>query len=159
MARRIHFDLLLASFAALTIPGLAAEEAPEEDGFDRTPEKCVSVQRIDRTEVIDDQTIVFYMRGNEVYRNYLTRNCPGLERAGKFMYRITGNRLCGIDTITVLEQIGSRLDRGFTCGLGEFHPITEEEVADLELAKERGIAGESDAIEVEAVELPEGEQD
>jgi hypothetical protein len=144
---------LLTAIGALAAPGLwAQDDAAEQDSFDRAPQDCISTSRIDRTEVLDNRTILFHMSGRRVYRNYLPRNCPGLEREGRFMYEITGNRLCDIDRITVLEQFGGRLDRGFTCPLGSFHPVSEEEIEELRLLAESGVDGN---VDVEAVELPD----
>lgn len=140
----------LTAFVAMSATALA-----QDDGtLDRTPADCVVVSNIDKTEAIDDYTILFFMRGNQIYRNQLPRRCPTLAREDRFSYRTTSNRLCDIDTVTVLEQRGLRLEAGFTCQLGPFHPITEEEVAELKLIQEQGSS--RDAIEVEAGELPEG---
>jgi hypothetical protein len=69
------------------------------------------------------------------------------------MYKTTTSRLCSIDTITVLEQFSSRLDPGFTCRLGEFQPITPEELEDLTIDDD-GRRPSRNAIEVERVDLP-----
>jgi hypothetical protein len=128
----------------------------------------LTLANVDRTHVLDDQTILFYMRGDRAYRNYLPRKCPGLEREDRFMYETRGGRLCSIDTITVLEQWGARLERGQTCGLGEFHPLSPEEIEDLEnlealadIDAGRGWRRNRDAepasrnaIEAQPVELP-----
>jgi hypothetical protein len=45
---------------------------------------------------------------------------------------VTANRLCDIDTITVLQDFGLGLGPGATCQLGPFNPITKEAAADLE---------------------------
>jgi Family of unknown function (DUF6491) len=129
--------------------------AQEEDTFDRTPVDCISVTSIDRTDVIDDQTILFFMRGKKIYRNYLPRKCPGLQRQDRFAYETKSNRLCDIDTVTVLEQWGTRLNAGFTCPLGAFHPISPEEVEELAALAEGGAS----TVDVESVELPDEESD
>jgi hypothetical protein len=144
--------MVSALLIAVALPSFS--NAQDEDVFDRTPVDCISVSAIDRTDVIDDRTILFHMRGKKIYRNYLPRRCPGLDRHERFAYEVTSNRLCDIDTVTVLEQWGSRLSRGFTCGLGAFHPIPEEEVEELELDK-RGNRANPNAIDVEEAELPE----
>lgn len=145
---------LTALAAAAILPAVTA--AQEDEPFDRTPRDCIILSNVEKTEVVDDNTILFYMRGRDVYRNHLPRRCPNLAREDRFSYRTTSNRLCDIDTITVLEQFGTRLQGGFTCQLGQFHPITEEEVDELLRIKERGSA--RDAVEAEAVELPAGSQ-
>ena len=51
--------------------------------------------------------------------------------------------------------VGSRLQPGFTCPLGEFHPIAIEEVEELKELQEEG--RQRDAMKVEPAELPEDE--
>ena len=110
----------------------AAEETAEEavgaiEDFDREPVRCISPSSIRRTEVIDARTVLFYMRGGDVYRNRLAYDCPRLVREKRFSYELRTNRLCNVDTIFVLEFWGSEMRRGMPCGLGDFYPITEEE--------------------------------
>jgi hypothetical protein len=123
----------------------------EEGAFDRTPQDCLVVSRIRATEAIDDQNIIFRMRGREVYRNTLPRACPGLQRENRIAYETTTSRLCNIDTITVLEDFGVGFRPGFTCRLGEFVPLSPDELEDLKAIKE-GRAGQ-DAIETTSIEI------
>ena len=158
MLRSIRSPLVLAAPLAVLVAGLASaqqEQAEDVATFDRTPQSCITVSRIDRTEVIDDRTVIFHMRGRDAYRNYLPRRCPNLARNNRFMYEVRGSQLCDIDTITVLEQFGTRLDRGFTCQLGQFHPVTREDIEELKQIAEGG----NDGVESEAVELPEDEEE
>ncbi len=136
------------------LPLLAASSAAaqDEEAFDRTPRDCVVVQSIDKTDAVDDQNIIFYMRGNKAYRNHLPRKCPGLERENRIGYETRSSRLCAIDTITVLEDFGVGLRPGFTCRLGEFVPLSPAEIEELEF-REEGEAGQSGAIETSSVEL------
>lgn len=143
---------------ACALPLLVSSSAAwaQDDGaFDRTPQDCVIVSSIDETEAVDDQNIIFRMRGNKVYRNHLPRKCPGLERENRFMYETRGGRLCSIDTITVLEQFGVSLQRGFTCRLGEFVPLSPDEVEDLDFRETDGETPGREAIRAEPVELDE----
>jgi len=143
---------------ALGLQTASAQDSAEEGAAAAAagrPERCITLNRLDRTEVIDDRTIVFHMRGGGLYLNNLDRECPGLAREGRFMYSPTGNRLCSLDTVTVLEQWGFGLTRGFTCSLGEFHPITVADLAELK----RGAGGEGAGdIEVEQVDPDELEE-
>jgi hypothetical protein len=144
----------LGLVTAATLAASAASAQDGEESFDRTPRKCISTSRIRNTDIIDDQTIVFHLRGNrEIYRSYLARTCPGLERNDRFSYRTTSGQLCDVDTITVLEQFGTRFNPSFTCRLGEFVPITPEEAEQLALDNEDAIVSRK-AITSEAVELP-----
>lgn len=132
----------------------AAAPAQDDGAFDRTPQDCVVVSAIDQTEALDDQNIIFRMRGDKVYRNHLPRKCPGLERENRFMYETRGGRLCSIDTITVLEQFGVSLQRGFTCRLGEFVPLSPDEIEDLDFREEEDTPRRG-VIRAEPVELDE----
>jgi hypothetical protein len=132
-----------------------AQDDDEDAAFDRTPEDCLITSRIDQTEPIDDQNIIFYMRGDKAYRNTLPRTCPGLLREGRIAWATHTSRLCSIDTITVLEDYGVGFRPGFTCRLGEFVPLSPAEIEDIDLRK-RGEAGQS-AIETTEVELDNDE--
>lgn len=137
--------------------GAGPASAEDDEPFDRTPESCLSLTRVDRTRVVDDQTILFYMRDDRVYRNFLPRKCPGLAQQNRFSYESRTGQLCNVDTVTVLEQWAGRLEAGFTCRLGDFHPISPEEIEDLE-ALRRG-SKTRETIEVQPVELPDREAD
>ncbi len=143
--------------AAAILPLLAAASAVgQDDGvFDRTPRDCIVVQSIDDTDAVDDQNIIFHMRGNKVYRNHLPRKCPGLERENRIAFETRSSRLCSIDTITVLEDFGVGFRPGFTCRLGEFVPLSPAEIEELEF-REDGKAGQS-AIETTPVKLEDAE--
>jgi len=145
----------LAGFrlAAALVPLLAAGavRGQDDEAFDRTPRDCLITQSIDQTDAIDDQNIIFYMRGSKVYRNHLPRKCPGLERENRIAYQTHSSRLCSIDQITVLEDLGGTFRPGFTCRLGEFVPMSAAEVEELEL-REDGEAGQS-SIETSSVEI------
>jgi hypothetical protein len=149
----------LTSFGIATAVALLSASSPsaqgdEEEEFDRTPRRCVATARIRNTDILDDRTIIFYLRGNkDVFRTYLPRECPGLERNDRFSYQTHNGQLCDSDTITVLEQIGTRLSPSFTCRLGEFIPITAEEAEDLKLENE-GATHKRNSIQSERAELP-----
>ena len=112
-------------------------ELDEEDfAIDREGERCISTRNIRSTDILDDRTILFRMRGGDYYVNYLRNDCPGLVREERFSYRSSGGRLCQIDMIRVLEQFGGFIQEGMSCGLGAFYPITGEEAEFLALEPE-----------------------
>jgi hypothetical protein len=126
--------------------GLAAALAAEEKAMDESldlvsgpPEQCISLIRIDHTDVIDDRNILFYMKGKDIYRNHLPYPCSGLGRINDtFMYRTSLNQLCNVDIITVLDNLGFGFSPRNSCGLGLFYPVTKDDVARLkERAKVR----------------------
>lgn len=107
----------------------AESDADAEADFDRHPQDCVTITNIKQTAIVDDSTILFYMRGGkkDTYRVSLPHACPNLASENRFGYKTTMNRLCSSDLITVLEQYGAGLRDGFTCRLGKFYPIPYEE--------------------------------
>jgi hypothetical protein len=147
---------LAALAAALTAPAAGAQQDEADSTFDRTPEDCIPVSLIDETDAIDDQNIIFRMRGKKAYRSHLPRKCPGLARENRFQYETRGGRLCSIDTITVLERFGVGFQRGFTCRLGEFVPLSPEELEDLEFREGDNRPARS-GIEAKPVELEDDE--
>jgi hypothetical protein len=122
---------LLLSFLAFSTGG--AQE-PDEDP---QGEHCVSLNRIDRMEVIDEQNVLFHMKGGEIYVNNLPHRCNSLDRRDTLMYRTSMSRLCSLDIITVLEPIGFGFSPGISCGLGKFYRVTEEQAEELKQAAER----------------------
>lgn len=152
MNRTMHTGFrLVVGLIPLLAGGSAFGQDDEDKPFDRTPQDCVITSRIDQTEAIDDQNIIFRMRGKQVYRNTLPRTCPGLLRENRIAWETSTARLCNIDMITVLESYGVGFRPGFTCRLGEFVPLSPTEVEDMELRK-KGEAGQR-AIETSQVEI------
>lgn len=122
--------------------------------FDKT---CIRLQSIDRTDVIDDYNILFYMRGPDIYHVRLPYRCPGLRMADSFMYSTSLNVLCDLDIIRPLRNFGGGLRPGAGCGMGRFTPITKEEIAllknkDIEIEAERGEADIETLVDAEGVE-------
>jgi hypothetical protein len=144
--------VLLSVIAALPLaPAMA-----QDDELDRSPRSCVSISRIRDTDIIDDESILFYMAGRRVYRNVLDRPCQGLERAGRFMYRTRSSQLCNSDTVQALQYWGQRISPGMTCFLGEFYPITREEADILKLEPDER-PGLGQQVKMSPIELPPDE--
>lgn len=145
---RNRLTALLGSMAALSLGMAAAQDGDDSD----EPVRCVSMNSIRSTKVLDDQRVLFIQSKDKVFLNRLDRECLGLFRNGTFTYKVQSGarhaRLCDTDSITVLETTG----RGLNCGLGLFEPLSQAEVDNL-------IAGpRSPAITSAPVELPKEEQ-
>lgn len=117
---------------AVAAAPITAQDGRDDDAARSDARSCINLREIDRTSVVDNNTILFYGHGQEVYRNDLPQSCPQLKTEQRFMYRVSINQLCSNDTITVLEDAGFGFTPGPTCGLGKFSPITEDEANDLE---------------------------
>ncbi len=103
----------------------ALAKALEEYQATGTTKKCVRVNDIRRTKVIDNQHILFELRGGEAYLNTLPHRCPRLAVEDRFSYRVTVGQLCNVDTITVLTA--TPISAGATCGLGTFEVYIKRE--------------------------------
>jgi hypothetical protein len=118
----MHKSVTRLTAVALAMTGLFSQTLAEEAEPDSGPsaidillgetERCVNMNRIDRTEVINDRTIVFYMSGGDIYVNRLPHRCPGLRSRQAFMYKNTTNTLCNVDTIRVLATLVAVYVRG-----------------------------------------------
>lgn len=136
--------LLLSMLALPFVPAAWSQDAAGE------ARRCLPLLRIDRTEIIDDQTIVFHMKGDDIFVNELDRPCNRLEREGRFTYRTSTGQLCSTDRISVLENAGlGGLQEGFSCGLGSFRPVDE---AFVEMLKGDDGPADITVIDIEADE-------
>lgn len=135
-----HSRTLLLIGLVSAIPGATVAEATaggDKEAAAKSEKRCLSLSRIRNTRVLDDQSILFVMRGKPDYRNVLPRRCPGLGFYKSFGYKTGINSVCDLDIITVLES-GRR---GASCGLGkfvEYDPAEEDaaKTADTEKAGE-----------------------
>jgi len=121
--------LTIAALAALfALPVAIADEHEEDERWmdDQDAQDCLRLISIDRTEVVDNRNILFFMHDGTVYNNHLPNDCPTLENEDAFMYRTSMNMLCDLDIITVLRDIGFGMGNGPSCGLGKFHPVSQE---------------------------------
>jgi len=117
-------SILCAFHLCVSVNCSLADDLQDED----YGERCISLKLIDRTEILDGQTILVYMRGGDIYRNRLRNRCPGLRDKRPIMYSTTASQLCNLDRITVLYDRGAGLSPGASCSLGRFLPVSEEDV-------------------------------
>ena len=117
MNKRVAFfaipAIVLASFC-FSHTAFAASKTQQYLG---DAEMCVDIRRIDKTHIIDNQTILFIMRGGSRYLNRLPFKCSGLRLVDGFSYQTSMSRLCKQERITTLSP-GATL--GSTCLLGRF---------------------------------------
>jgi hypothetical protein len=113
-----------AGFLFLGSASAADEQAPVSDVAPGKTVSCVRLTQIDSTQIVDDRTIIFRMKSSSprFYKNTLPYKCPQLGFEKAFLYRTSINQLCSVDIITVLQNFGSSLNQGASCGLGKFVP-------------------------------------
>lgn len=112
----------LALAVALVVPAIAvqADDAPAAAG---KTERCLLLNRIRHTKVVDEKTVLFYLSNNDVYRNDLPHPCGQLRSDEGFLYKSSINQLCSVDTITPLVRAGGGYMATASCGLGKFTAI------------------------------------
>lgn len=122
--------LILASTASLLLGASLAQAAePAPAPAPATPPAapqtvdCLDLIQIDRTQVLDDQTILFHMKNRKIWKNTLPYKCPQLGFEKAFKYKTSIGRICNVDMITVLHTGGGIME-GATCGLGKFEAYT-----------------------------------
>jgi hypothetical protein len=121
--------VLLVSLMGSRVQAQDAKDAKEE--LDRKPTKCVLANSISRKVAVDQRTVLFFMKGDKVYRNDLPATCSVLEPGESrltYYYRTQSvklTRLCDTDSFTVERKPGT------ACRLGQFNPITPDEAAIL----------------------------
>ena len=147
-------SILTLCSGALGLAAALPAMGQDDEAHEPTPVGCISMGRVRTTTVVDEQNILFYQRGGRIYLNILDQACLGLHRNGTFTYTVQSGaryvRLCDSDTITVLEPSG----RGFSCGLGEFHPVSQLQ-AEAMLNPSEAVSFER-AVVIEPVDAPEG---
>jgi len=121
---------LLGGVIALSLANAAAQDDDEHETSDE-PLRCLSMNSIRSTQVLDNQRVLFFQGRDRVFLNRLDRECVGLARYGTFAYKVHGGarqaRVCATDSITVLESTG----RGMNCGLGLFEPLSQADAESL----------------------------
>jgi hypothetical protein len=111
----------LLVISALSAPAAVAGEHKGEKKQERE-RHCLSIARVNRIEVVDDQTMLFHMNGGKKYINKLPYKCHGLKH-NAFIHETSIQSYCDLDTITVYDaSLGMRLG---ACPLGEFEPYEE----------------------------------
>ncbi|WP_174280414.1 hypothetical protein [Sphingomonas bacterium] len=112
------------SLAALSLALVAAADrsrVPEATPAG-APVTCLHLSQIRESRVRDDRTIDWFTRDNRVYRTTLAYACPELGFEQRFAYETSLSELCQTDIITVFHT--SPVQRGASCGLAPFQPVT-----------------------------------
>lgn len=120
---------------------MSYELDPDEYGVAR---QCLSDHDFDNYRPLGDRHILFEGRRGKLWINTLRSRCRDLQRSDVLVVRqYTGSRMCDMDRFNVsdwfeLRSLGSTAGSGTgaACMLGEFHPVTEAQVAEIEAVLE-----------------------
>jgi len=115
-------SICVAGLAAM-VGGCASQMPPAPPN--PTP-SCIAASRVDRTEIVDDRTILFKMLDKTVYKNTLSATCPGLSNdVHGFIYEpipgsgdvcanlqtirlLTTHEVCFLGTFTRVDPVPSK---------------------------------------------------
>lgn len=112
---RLRNAMMALGGAMLVLSGCADDPAPVDTGAPGNG-VCLQVTAIDHTEIKDDNTILFFMKGGKAWKNTLTFQCPSLKIEDGFAYQTDLPEICSnMQTIRVLRS-------GNFCELGQFTP-------------------------------------
>ena len=107
--------LRMGGAAALASVVLLASSAARAD--DKL--KCLGVNQIDHTQVLNDHQILFYQLGGKIWMSNLPQRCPTLTPIDGFVWESGIDQICGnVEQIRVLRT-------GVHCQLGAFVPYVK----------------------------------
>jgi hypothetical protein len=91
--------------------------------------KCISSQKIEHTEPLNDRYIVFHLNGKELWLVQLPVRCPGMTATSTLSFEKDQNRLCEWDSVRTVNEDGIGGFRlGPKCNLPKFEPVSVEQV-------------------------------
>jgi len=91
----------------------AQRPAPAQDPLPAA-RPCLSIARLQRSEIVDNQTIRFHLIDGTIIGSRLPSPCHGLKIQGGFAFQTSTDQLCELDVIRVLPPSGG------SCALGTF---------------------------------------
>ncbi|MFW6092746.1 MAG: DUF6491 family protein [Pseudomonadota bacterium] len=98
-------------------------------------ERCLSTHQYRSVEVLDAQHVLFRGPGDRAWLNTLRRRCIGLRRGDTLQFRLRDNRVCSLDTFEAVDGFFWFWDRtSGVCSLGDFAPVTPEQVEAIRAA-------------------------
>jgi hypothetical protein len=107
----------LLALGSLTLAGCSDDDQAVDSGIPKGNGVCLQKSQIDHTEIINDGSVVFFMKTGKPYLNTLRFPCPSLTMEGGFAYQTDFPEICSqSQTIRVLRS-------GNFCELGNFTPF------------------------------------
>lgn len=141
LTRTLAFGAIATGLAVAGTGSALADEHEGEKAEDKTVH-CLDVNRIKRSDVKDNQTIILEMLGGDKYKMTLAHRCSGLKIRDTWIHdaRAT-NKLCTVDVIKVpvTSSGGGVLSSPMTtCIIDTIVPYDEDaekEMEDAEMAE------------------------
>ena len=97
------------------------------------PKSCLMDNQVRSYRALGNRHLLFEGRQGQLWVNFLRGRCPSLDQHSVFIMRPNvAGRLCDLDQFAVVDRIGSPTIAAPTCSLGEFKPVTEAQVKEIE---------------------------
>ena len=97
------------------------------------PGNCLSDRQVRRYRALGTRHLLFEGRQGQLWVNVLRGRCPGLDSYSVFIMRPNlAGRLCDMDHFSVVDRVGSPTIAAPNCVLGEFKPVTEAQIKEVE---------------------------
>ena len=94
---------------------------------------CLSEARVRTYHSLGDRHLLFKGKQGQLWVNVLRTRCPGLDRNSVLVMRPNlPGRLCDMDRFRAADRVGSGVAGGASCSLGEFKPITEAQLEEVQ---------------------------
>jgi len=102
----------------------ALDELQSREDYART-ERCLATHQYRSVEVLDENHLLFTGTSRDrLWLNELRTHCPGLRSNDTLAFEVRNNRLCNLDTATVVDHFLFWERTGPTCSLGDFQQLT-----------------------------------
>ncbi len=99
----------------------------DEESYGPT-RRCLPEHQFYRTQVLDDQHILFWGRGDKVWLNALTTKCIGLRPRDTLELELRSGQLCRLDTVGSIDlTTHGPYRKSARCSLGDFRQMTHEQ--------------------------------
>lgn len=95
------------------------------------PRRCLSTGLYTQVDIVDDQRLIFRGRGDKAWLNQLRTRCVGLRRNDTLLFELRDNRVCDLDSVSVVDRFLFWRRTGTRCALGKFEPISAEQAAQV----------------------------
>jgi len=100
----VYVVVALAAAGVATYAG--AQDSAQDSAQDNPSiaQSCVHTDDIHHTKVVDNRSILFYLRNDTVWENVLPRQCFSLGLEKRFGYEVRNHQLCAGSFISVIGQ-------------------------------------------------------
>ncbi len=101
--------------------------------------RCLPVYSYNSVDILDNRHVVFKGTGGRLWLNRLRNRCTGLRRNDTLKFDVRASQLCSLDTFEAISlNVVGPTRTSATCSLGEFMPITKEQLDGIKAALEGG---------------------